>query len=74
VFPEFVNASYAKRYELFCRRLVRENHYNVAAFLLSDMAGGTRGRYTEPAEDLTFEIFARSLVAQVTSFGISKKK
>src|SRR3990170_3972653 len=29
VFPEFVNASYARRYELFCRKLVRERHYNV---------------------------------------------
>lgn len=32
VLPEFINASYAKRYELFCRKLVRECHYNVAPF------------------------------------------
>jgi len=74
VFPEFVNASYAKRYELFCRKLVRERHYNVAAFLMSDKAGGLKGRYTEPANDLAFEIFAKSLVAQVTAFGVSKKR
>ena len=74
VFPEFVNASYSKRYELFCRKLVRENHYNVAAFLMSDKTGGIKGRYTEPADDLTFEIFAKSLVAQVTAFGVSKKR
>lgn len=73
VFPEFVNASYAMRYELFCRKLVRERHYNVAAFLLSDKTTGLRGRYTEPAEDLTFDIFARSLVSQVTAFGVAKK-
>lgn len=74
VFPEFVNASYAKRYELFCRKLVRERHYNVAAFLLSEKTGGLKGRYTEPADDLAFEIFAKSLVAQVTAFGVSKKQ
>lgn len=74
VFPEFVNASYAKRYELFCRKLVRECHYNVAAFLLSDKTSGVKGRYAERAEDLTFDIFARSLVSQVTAFGVSKKR
>lgn len=74
VFPEFVNASYAQRYELFCRKLVREGHYNVAAFLLSDKTNGLKGRYAEPADDLTFEIFARSLVSQVTAFGASKKR
>jgi hypothetical protein len=73
VFPEFVNASYGKRYELFCRKLVRERHYNVAAFFMSDKMGGLKGRHTEPADDLTFEIFAKSLVAQVTAFGVSKK-
>lgn len=73
VFSEFVNASYAKRYELFCRKLVRERHYNVAAFLLSDKTAGLKGRYAEPADDLTFEIFAKSLVAQVNAFGVSKK-
>jgi hypothetical protein len=73
VFPEFVNASYGKRYELFCRKLVRESHYNVAAFLTSDKREGLKGQYSEPADDLTFEIFAKSLIAQVTAFGISKR-
>ena len=74
VFPEFINASYAKRYELFCRKLVRERHYNVAAFLLSDSANGAKGRYTESADDLAFDIFARSLISQVTAFGVSKSR
>jgi hypothetical protein len=30
VFPEFIEASYAKRYELFCRKLIRERQYNSA--------------------------------------------
>jgi len=74
VFPEFVNASYAKRYELFCRKLVRERHYNVATFLMSNGTSGLKGRFTEPADDLTFEVFARSLVAQVRAFAVSKKR
>jgi hypothetical protein len=66
VFAEFKNASYAKRYELFCRKLVRERHYTSAAFLMSPQAGGARGEYTEPARDLTFENFAKSLAAQIS--------
>jgi hypothetical protein len=69
VFKEFKEASYAKRYEIFCRKLVRENHYNVSAFLLSDRKSGLEGLYKEPAEDLAFEFFARSLVAHVAAFG-----
>ena len=69
VFPEFVNASYAKRYEVFCRKLVRERHYNAAAFLTSDRKTGLKGIFNEPGNDLTFEIFARSLVAQAAAHG-----
>jgi len=74
VFPEFVNASYAKRYELFCRKLVRERHYDVASFLMSEKINGIRGRYTEPADDLSFEIFAQALISQISAFGNSNKR
>jgi hypothetical protein len=72
VFPEFKDASYAKRYELFCRKLVRERHYTSAAFLTSPRAGGLRGEYTEPAPDLAFEFFAKSLKAQISIYRESK--
>jgi hypothetical protein len=68
VFPEFVNASYAKRYQLFCRKLVRERHYNTAALITSDQTTGLGGRYHEPAEDLTFLQFAKSLMAHVSAY------
>lgn len=68
VFEEFRNSSYAKRYELFCRRLVLERHYDSAAFLLSGSQAGLKGQYVEPASDLTFEKFAKTLVAQVAAF------
>jgi hypothetical protein len=68
VFQDFRNSSYAKRYELFCRRLVLERHYDSAAFLLSGTETGLRGEYAEPAQDLSFERFARSLVAQIAAF------
>lgn len=68
VFPEFRNSSYAKRYELFCRRLVLERHYDCSAFLMSNPEEGLNGDYTKPASDLTFQAFANSLVAHVAAF------
>lgn len=72
VFREFKNASYAKRYELFCRKLVRERHYTSATFLMSSRIGGLKGEYTEPARDLAFDIFAKSLAAQISIYKKSK--
>ena len=68
MFEEFRDSSYARRYELFCRRLVLERHYDSAAFLLSQFNAGLKGDYAEPAADLTFQRFAQSLVAQVAAF------
>jgi hypothetical protein len=68
VLPEFRHSSYAKRYELFCRRLVLERHYDSAAFLMSNAEKGAKGGYTEPASDLAFQVFANSLVAHVAAF------
>lgn len=69
VFSEFKNASYAKRYELFCRKLLRERHYSSSCFLIASRQAGSKGIYQEPAQDLSFRIFARSLLAHVSAFG-----
>jgi hypothetical protein len=69
VFPEFVGASYAKRYELFCRKLIRERHYTASSFILSSKDDGIQGEYKEPAPDLSFEMFIRSLVGHLAAFG-----
>ena len=68
VFPEFVDASYAKRYELLCRKLVLERHYTASAFATSRRDTGLDGVYDEPAVDLTMEAFLRRLVAQVQAY------
>jgi hypothetical protein len=68
VFPEFRDSSYARRYELFCRRLVLEKHYDCSAFLMSNPENGLNGDYSEPAPDLTFKTFANSLVGRIETF------
>jgi hypothetical protein len=68
VFPEFVGASYMRRYEVFCRKLVLERHYTAAAFVSSTEGDGIHGRFAVPAEDLGVERFARTLAAHVAAF------
>lgn len=69
VFPEFVGASYLRRYELFCRKLVLERHYTASAFIASTADGGIQGHCSTPAEDLSLERFARLLVAHLGGLG-----
>lgn len=63
VFPEFRDASYARRYEIFCRKLVLERRYNAACFLLTNREDAHKERnYVEPAEDLRVEQFLSALM------------
>ena len=68
VFPEFVGASYMRRYELFCRKLVLERHYTAASFITSSAADGIGGVFRTPADDLSVERFAKVLAAHLTAF------
>ena len=68
VFPEFVDASYIRRYELFCRKLMLERHYTSAAFITSTARDGARGIFSTPADDLSLERFARVLLARLAAF------
>lgn len=68
VFPEFVDASYMRRYELFCRKLVLERHYTASAFLTSTSQTGLDGEFKTPANDLSVDRFAKILIAHVASF------
>jgi len=64
--PVFRAASYAKRAEILCRRLVHERLYDAACLLLSTNEKATR--ITEPASDLTFQRFVASLRGHVVTF------
>ena len=64
--PEFMGASYSKRYELLCRRLVLERHYGAACLLVADKSRANyRTNYAEPAADLSAEQFVSSLLRHV---------
>ena len=73
VFAEFIGASYAKRYELFCRKLIRERQYNSACFITADRKNADLSEnYGEPAKDLLPSQFLGGLLGHAA--GMSKVK
>ena len=68
VFDEYRDASYAKRYELFCRKLVLERHYSASCFLMSKQSEGSTGSYEHPANDLTFTRLITSFLGHINAF------
>lgn len=68
VFREFKDASYAKRYELLLRKLVREKLYDCAAFITATAESGPAGDYIEPASDLTMRMFLANLGGHVAAY------
>jgi hypothetical protein len=72
VFEEFRGASYVKRYELFCLKLVRERLYDSACFLLSDKVGGSKGLFREPVSELSFGNFVASLTGRAIAYSRSR--
>lgn len=73
VFPEFKDASYCKRYELLCERLVRDRLYDAACLILSNAKTGVRGTFREPEPEFSFRNFAMSLTARAQAFAKMRK-
>ncbi|SEV96642.1 PaeR7I family type II restriction endonuclease [Luteibacter sp. 329MFSha] len=63
VFPEFQGASYAKRYEILCRRLVQEKLYSQAALMLSPETAGEDGAYSSLSDITSLRNFVAAFAA-----------
>jgi hypothetical protein len=61
VFPEFQGASYLKRYDLLCQKLVREQLYTTAAVLASPRVAVKSGKYSDLSEMTSLKTFVTSL-------------
>ncbi|MGH9583308.1 MAG: PaeR7I family type II restriction endonuclease [Bryobacteraceae bacterium] len=70
--PVFEEASYRKRYELLCRRLMRERVYSAACLVMATNA--RRTTVTQPADDLNFNRFVAALRGHVVTFLESRRK
>jgi hypothetical protein len=64
--PEFIGASYSKRYELLCRRLVLDRLYKAACLTLA--TNEQNSKISHPAVDLNFQRFVASLRGHVVTF------
>lgn len=60
--PAFKGASYKKRYELLCRRLLLERMYDAVCFVTS--SADPRSKIHEPADDLNFTSFMAAMRAR----------
>jgi hypothetical protein len=68
VLPEFKNASYAKRYQIFCEKAFREGLYDSTAFLMSNQAGGLKGEFIEPSAELSFKNLAAAIYGRAVAY------
>ena len=57
--PVFIDASYKKRYEILCRRLVLERLYDAACFVTA--SADPLSPIHEPAPDLNFTAFSKAI-------------
>ena len=60
-FPAFRGASYLKRYDLLCRRLVREQLYTTAAVISSSKSAADSGEYESQSGMTGLKTFVTSL-------------
>jgi hypothetical protein len=63
VLPDYIGASYMRRYELYCRKLILERHYSAVAYITSTATGGLGGAFRTPAGDLSLDRFVKMLAA-----------
>lgn len=67
VFKEFQGASYLKRYDILCQRLIQEQLYGAASVLASPRAAATTGDFVEMSELTGLKTFITSLAGHVAA-------
>lgn len=67
VFPEFQGASYLKRYDILCQRLVQEQLYTTAAVIASPRTAVKTGDYANLSDMTGLKTFVTSLAGHVAA-------
>jgi hypothetical protein len=67
VFKEFQGASYLKRYDILCQRLIKENLYGAASIISSPRTAVTTGDYSELSELTGLKTFVSTLAGHVAA-------
>lgn len=67
VFKEFQGASYLKRYDVLCQRLVQEQLYTAATLLASPRSATTTGDFAELSELTGLKTFVTTLAGHIAA-------
>jgi hypothetical protein len=67
VSAEFQNASYLKRYDVLCQRLMQEQMYSAAAVIASPRGAITTGKYSDLSDMTSLKTFVSSLAGHVAA-------
>lgn len=67
VSAEFQNASYLKRYDVLCQRLMQEQLYSSAAVIASPRGAMTTGQYSDLSDMTSLKTFVSSLAGHVAA-------
>ena len=66
-FPAFKGASYLKRYDLLCQRLVQEQLYTTASVITSPRSAVQSGAFAELSDQTSLKTFVTSLAAHIAA-------
>lgn len=67
VFPEFQGASYLKRYDVLCQRLVQEQLYTTASLLASPRTAAATGEVVELSDMTGLKTFVTSFAGHIAA-------
>jgi hypothetical protein len=67
LFPEFKDASYLRRYDILCERLVKEKLYDAASVIASPRTALEDGAYEELSEITGLSNFVRQFAAHIAA-------
>ena len=74
VFKEFQGASYLKRYDLLCQRLVQEQLYTTASVLASPRSASETGEFNELSELTGLKSFVTTFAGHIAAEAARTKK
>jgi len=67
VFPEFQGASYLKRYDVLCQRLVQEQLYTTASVIASPRSANVSGDYADMSDLTSLKTFVTSFAGHIAA-------
>jgi len=67
VFPEFAGATYLQRYDILCKKLVKEQLYSAASVIATPRAAVADGAYGELSPMTGLRSFVASLAGHIAA-------